>query len=100
LGGDYDLRLTVHGQTIVGTVDGQEVVRVEDTGIGLGGEDGERLFQRLYRGRRARELRPSGTGLGLAIARWIVEAHGGRIELADRPGGGTVATVALPLRAK
>ncbi len=59
----------------------------------------ERLFERLYRGARAREMRPSGTGLGLAIAHWIVESHAGTIELAGREGGGTVATVVLPIRA-
>lgn len=78
---------------------GQALVRVEDTGIGLEAEDRDRLFERLYRGTRARELRPSGTGLGLAIARWIVESHAGTIELADRDGGGTVALVTLPARA-
>ena len=83
--------LEVHGS--------RAVLRVADTGIGLDETDRERLFERLYRGSRARELRPSGTGLGLAIARWIVESHGGTIELANRDGGGTVATVELPLRA-
>lgn len=78
--------------------DGRAVVRVEDTGIGLDAEDRERLFERLYRGARARQLRPSGTGLGLAIARWIVESHAGTIKLADREGGGTVALVSLPVR--
>ncbi|MBI2778152.1 MAG: HAMP domain-containing histidine kinase [Chloroflexi bacterium] len=78
--------------------DGRAVIRVEDTGIGLD-DNRERLFERLYRGARARELRPSGTGLGLAIARWIVESHAGTIELTDREGGGTVALVTLPLRA-
>jgi signal transduction histidine kinase len=77
--------------------DGRAVIRVEDTGIGLDDDRG-RLFERLYRGTRARELRPSGTGLGLAIARWIVESHAGTIELTDRDGGGTVALVTLPLR--
>jgi signal transduction histidine kinase len=79
--------------------DGRAIVRVSDTGIGLDETDRERLFERLYRGSRARELRPSGTGLGLAIARWIVDSHAGSIELASREGGGTVATVALPLHA-
>jgi two-component system OmpR family sensor kinase len=79
--------------------DGCAVVRVEDSGIGLDAEDRERLFERLYRGARARELRPSGTGLGLAIARWIVESHAGTIELVDGDGGGTVAVVTLPVRA-
>jgi signal transduction histidine kinase len=78
--------------------DGRAVVRVEDTGIGLDEADRERLFERLYRGSRARDMRPSGTGLGLPIARWIVESHGGTIELAAREAGGTVATVTLPVR--
>lgn len=78
--------------------DGRAFIRVEDTGIGVATVDRERLFERLYRGPRAREMRPSGTGLGLAIARWIVDSHGGTIELADRAGGGTVATVTLPAR--
>ena len=78
--------------------DGQAIVRVTDTGIGLDPTDRGRLFERLYRGSRAREMRPSGTGLGLAIARWIVDSHGGTIELAPRDGGGTVATVRLSVR--
>lgn len=77
--------------------DGSAVLRVSDTGIGLSEEDRGRVFERLYRGARARALRPSGTGLGLAIARWIVESHGGTILLANRPEGGTIATVTLPV---
>jgi signal transduction histidine kinase len=76
---------------------GRAVVRVEDTGIGLDAGDRERIFERLYRGSRARELRPSGTGLGLTIGRWIVESHAGTVELSNREGGGTVAEVTLPL---
>ena len=79
--------------------DGRAIVRVTDTGIGLDETDRERLFERLYRGSRAREMRPSGTGLGLAIAHWIVESHAGTIELVNRDSGGTVATVELPVRA-
>jgi signal transduction histidine kinase len=78
--------------------DSNAIISVSDTGIGLSEEDQLRVFERLYRGARARELRPSGTGLGLAIARWIAESHGGMIELANRDGGGTVASVTLPLR--
>lgn len=89
-GGSVAAELTIEGS--------RAVIRVRDTGIGLHEEDRARLFERLYRGTRARELRPSGTGLGLAIARWIVESHGGTIELADRTEGGTIATVTLPLR--
>jgi signal transduction histidine kinase len=98
---DNAARYTPAGGSVAAALevrDGQAIVRIEDTGIGLDEQDRERLFERLYRGIRARELRPSGTGLGLAIAHWIVEAHGGTIELADREGGGTVATFTLPLR--
>ncbi|KAB2962210.1 MAG: hypothetical protein F9K16_09735, partial [Thermoanaerobaculia bacterium] len=40
--------------------------------------------------------RPGGAGLGLALARRIVVLHGGALALEDRPGGGTVARLALP----
>lgn len=89
-GGSVHAELSVDG--------GNAVLRVSDTGIGLNEEDRRRLFERLYRGARARAVRPSGTGLGLAIAKWIAESHGGTIELANRDQGGVVATVALPMR--
>ena len=74
------------------------VVTVADTGIGIDEEERERLFDRLHRGAEARRLRPAGTGLGLAIARWIVESHGGSIDLRARSEGGTSACVTLPVR--
>ena len=80
----------------LGLQDGRVLVRIVDTGIGFDEDDRAHLFERLYRGERARRLRPAGTGLGLAIARWIVDSHGGTIDLANRPGGGTIATVSLP----
>jgi two-component system nitrogen regulation sensor histidine kinase NtrY len=40
--------------------------------------------------------KPSGTGLGLTLCREIVEAHGGRLTLANRPGGGAVVSIHLP----
>lgn len=99
---DNAARYTPPGGSVTAALevrDGRAILRVEDTGIGLDETDRERLFERLYRGARARQMEPSGTGLGLAIARWIVEAHAGTIELANREGGGTVATVTLPLQA-
>jgi signal transduction histidine kinase len=89
-GGSVDAVLSVDQETAV--------LRVSDTGIGLSDEDRRRVFERLYRGAHARALRPAGRGLGLAIARWIVDAHGGTIELANRQGGGVQATVTLPIR--
>jgi two-component system OmpR family sensor kinase len=94
-------RYTPTGGTVVAGLrvrEGRAIIKVEDTGIGLDATDSQRVFERLFRGARAREMRPSGTGLGLAIARWIVESHGGTIDLRNREGGGTVATVTLPVR--
>ncbi len=98
---DNAARYTPEGGRVTASLEiheGRAVIVVEDTGIGLDAEDRAQLFERLYRGRRARELRPSGTGLGLAIANWIVESHGGTIQLLDRDGGGTIARVGLPMR--
>lgn len=87
-GGRVSLGLQVAG--------GETRITISDTGIGISESERSRVFERLYRGARARTLRPSGTGLGLAIARWIVEAHGGRIALGARPEGGTTVTITLP----
>ena len=75
--------------------DGLGVARltVEDTGAGIPPEDRERVFEPFFTARAA------GTGLGLAIAREIVEAHGGRINLVGREGGGAVFQIELPLSA-
>lgn len=98
---DNAARYTPAGGTVTAALevrDGRAIIRVTDTGIGLDETDRKRVFERLYRGSRAREVRPSGTGLGLAIAHWIVDSHAGTIQLGDREGGGAVATVELPLR--
>ncbi len=76
--------------------DGHAIISVVDTGIGLTNEEIPHLFDRLYRGRQARAMRPAGTGLGLAIARWITEAHGGTIAIRNRSPRGAEAEVRLP----
>jgi len=64
-----------------------------DSGRGMSEVDQRRLFQPF------RTNFPSGTGLGMAISYRIVQAHGGEIDVASRPGSGTMITVSLPRRA-
>ncbi len=71
---------------------------VRDRGPGVASPELPRIFDRFYRGEVARRL-PGvrGTGLGLGIARRVVEAHHGRIQADNAPGGGLLVEVWLPL---
>jgi signal transduction histidine kinase len=71
------------------------VLTVSDSGAGIDPVDLPFVFDRFYRSQSARTTQ--GVGLGLAIARGLVEAQGGAIEAANRPNGGAVFTVRLPL---
>ena len=73
------------------------VLDVEDTGLGIGPEEIEHLFDRFYRGTHANAGQTKGVGLGLAISKAIVEAHGGEIEVESDPGRGSNFRVHLPM---
>lgn len=73
-------------------------VTVTDTGIGVRGEDVERIFDRLVRLDSARGRDHGGAGLGLPIARALADAHGGRLGCVPRDGGACFR-LTLPLRA-
>ena len=62
-------------------------IEVSDTGTGIAGGDRTRVFTAFYRGGREAARSGEGAGLGLAVSRAIVEAHGGRIWLADSDQG-------------
>jgi signal transduction histidine kinase len=72
-------------------------VTVRDDGEGIPPEDIPRVFERFFRGSNARERWEGGSGLGLSIARWIVEKHGGSIELSSALGEGTEVRFRLPI---
>lgn len=76
----------------VGALPGLGVIRftVADSGPGIAPELQGKVFEPFF------TTKPAGTGLGLAIAQGIVRGHEGRIVFAQRPGGGTIATVELP----
>jgi two-component system, OmpR family, heavy metal sensor histidine kinase CusS len=97
---DNAIKYTPAGGTVavgLGRVDGDVVVTVRDTGIGIPAEHLPRVFDRFYRVDKVRSRAEGGAGLGLSIARKIVADHGGRIELTSTPGQGTTCTVRLPL---
>ena len=79
----------------VRSVGSDAVLTVSDDGPGIPPEEVPHVFDRFWRGSSTGA--GAGSGLGLAIARALVEASGGRIELASEVGAGTVVTVRLPL---
>ena len=70
-------------------------VEVADRGVGFPEGDERRIFDKFYRVQQPGRV--SGTGLGLAIAKGIIEAHGGDIAAAHRPGGGSIFRFSLPV---
>lgn len=77
--------------------DGQAVVEVADTGIGIASSDLPRVFERLYRADKSRSRQVDGTGLGLAIVKHLVQAHGGEVAATSERGRGSCFTFTLPL---
>ncbi len=87
-----DGSVTVRGRAVVAGIE----VDVADTGDGIAADEREHVFDPLYRGGEQASRTEDGAGLGLAISRAIVEAHGGRIWLADNPAG-TCVRFSLPV---
>ncbi len=73
-------------------------IEVIDTGVGIGDEDPDALFERLFRAPDAVAQQTPGAGLGLTIALAIVEAHAGTIEVVDCGGPGATFRMTFPLR--
>ncbi len=72
----------------------QVVIRVKDSGTGIGKIDLPHIFERFYRGNKTEKI--LGSGLGLAITKAIVEAQRGILTVESKKGKGTTATISLP----
>ena len=88
-GGKVEVRLAAD--------DGEAVLSVTDTGIGIPAADRERVFERFYRTEAATRRVIPGSGLGLTISRAIVDAHRGTITVRSDGKSGSTFTVRLPL---
>ncbi len=75
--------------------DGQALLVVRDTGIGIPAAEIERIWERLYRGDKSRSQR--GLGLGLSLVKAVVERHQGSVEVKSDPKTGSVFSLRLPL---
>lgn len=79
------------------TEDHMLLIKVSDSGPGIAPEELPYIFERFYRGDKARSRVSGGTGLGLAIAKGFVEMHGGSLKAANNADKGSTFTVELPL---
>jgi len=76
------------------------LIRIADRGPGVPDSEKEKIFEKFHQIRAEGRSSAGSVGLGLAIAREIISNHGGAIWVSDRPGGGAVFSVALPLVAE
>jgi two-component system, OmpR family, sensor histidine kinase SenX3 len=71
-------------------------IAVTDRGIGIALEDQERVFERFFRGDKARSRATGGSGLGLAIVKHVAANHNGSIGVWSKPGTGSTLTLSIP----
>ena len=75
---------------------GGVALSVRDHGPGIASDEQERIFDRFYRARTARDRNIRGSGIGLSLVKHIVDSHGGRISVTSFPGQGATFTVIMP----
>ena len=78
--------------------DGDAVLEVHDTGIGVPKSEQQRLFTKFFRATNARRQRPDGTGIGLFLAKKVIVAHGGSMVFESTEGEGSVFGFRLPIK--
>ena len=97
---DNAVRYTPSGGRVdvsVSAEDGEIILQVADTGMGIPQRDLSRVFERFYRVDRARSRETGGTGLGLAIVRHVAENHGGEVTVRSELSAGSTFVVRLPV---
>jgi signal transduction histidine kinase len=76
--------------------DGEILIKICDTGIGIPAEALSRVFDRFFRVDPSRSKNSGGTGLGLAIVQSIMTLHGGSADISSELGRGTCVTLRMP----
>jgi len=79
---------------------GEALITVRDSGIGISEQDQTKIFERFYRVDKVRSRELGGAGIGLAIADWIAQQHRGSIAVQSSIGKGSSFIVALPMQSK
>jgi PAS domain S-box-containing protein len=92
------LKFTFDGSIRIATraEDGEAVVTVADTGIGISEQEMPRLFERFHRIENARSRSNEGSGIGLALVQELIQLHSGTITASSTEGAGTTFTIRLP----
>lgn len=95
---DNAFKYTPSGEVAMDAVfyQNQVGIRISDTGIGMDKDEVPHIFDRFYRADESRGI-TEGIGLGLSIAKWIIDEHGGSVEVVTRQGEGTTFVIWLPL---
>ncbi len=88
---DEQCRRTGEVSADAGLADGRAFIRIADNGPGIPPENREKIMEPLF------STKSFGIGLGLPTVRRIIELHGGRLDIADSPGGGVTALLRLPI---
>ena len=83
---------TLGARTFLDEAKGVIHIEISDTGKGISRENLDKIFHPFF------TTKPKGTGLGLAISKQLVEQHGGSIEVAANPAGGTIFRIRLPVQ--